>query len=189
MPYGDQLPDEPVSEGWDITDDGRADWALEQIKAAQDEIARVKALAQAKRDQVNQFEQDACAGPENTIEFFTGLLIRYRRELEVQNPKLPKTYRLPAGNVVRRAGSVSVEVTDLDEFVLWAQDNEPEALEIKPKVSQLRSKPYQASWDSWKKTASELEEVVLAPVVSPYGEAVPGVRLRVNPDRYGVETR
>lgn len=115
-------------EAWRIHSDREATWAIKKMRAAQAELDRVKEEYDAERELLDQFLKDASAGPERDLEFFKGHLIAYRMELEDRDPDLAKTYKLPGGNLTRRAGSKVIEVTDLDEFRKWALTGQRYAL-------------------------------------------------------------
>lgn len=133
-----ELADPTVRQAWAIDGDNTATWALRKLAAQRDEIDRIDAAADAEILRVKQWAEDAKRQPERAAAFFEAKLIDYRRRLEAENPNLPKTYRLPAGDIAVRAGRSSVKVTDESAFVDWAQDNAPHALTYKPKVSGLK---------------------------------------------------
>lgn len=128
-------------EAWAIDGDNTAVWALRKLAAQRDEIDRIDAAADAEIARIKQWQEDAKRGPERAAAFFEGKLIAYRRDLEEHNPNLPKTYRLPVGDICVRAGRSSVRVTDESAFIDWAADNRPSALTYKPKVSALKDLP------------------------------------------------
>lgn len=174
---------ERVEEAFAITDDSAATWALRKVARAEAEVARVLAVANGEIARINQWKADACRGPVDDIGFFKAHLVDYRRRLEDADPKLPKTYKLPAGDLTVRKGPSRVEVTDEEAFVAWAEVNDPELLSRKPLVSRLK--------DGYRPVPPDGDETVerVTSIVSGSGEVVPGVRQVFEPERYGVKVR
>ena len=133
-----ELAEPAAREAWQIDGDNTAVWALRKLAAQRDEIDRIDRIADAEIDRVKRWAEDAKRQPERAAAFFEAKLIDYRRDLETYDPALPKTYRLPAGDICVRAGRASVKVIDESAFVDWACDNRPSALTYKPKVSALK---------------------------------------------------
>lgn len=133
-----ELHDPAVRQAWEIDGDNTATWALRKLAQQRDELDRIDAAADAEIARIKAWQEDAKRPVERAAAFFEGKLISYRRRLEAANPKLPKTYKLPAGDIAVRAGRPSVKVTDETAFVAWAIDNAPDALSYRPKVSALK---------------------------------------------------
>lgn len=129
--------DIPEPDRWMVTDDSAANWALRKLAAEVAEIERIDAQADAEILRIKQWAEQAKKQPEHDAAFFESRLLEYRRCLEVMDPDLRPTYGLPAGELKRTAGRKSVKVTGKDEFVMWALDNRPSALNYSPLVSDL----------------------------------------------------
>lgn len=135
---GPDLTNPDAREAWaGVHDDAMADWALRKIAHAEAERTRLRCLAEQRIDDIRGWLEVALRPLDHDIEFFTHHLITYRRELEDQDPKLAKTYKLPSGAIKRRAGRDRTVVVDQQAFTAWALDNLPEALKIDPRVSAL----------------------------------------------------
>jgi len=130
-----------AQQAWNIDGDKTAMWAIGKLHDATEERDRIRRNAQHQIEQIQAKALRDEARSTRTIEFMTGKLISYRRQLEAVNPKLPKTYRLANGDICVRAGRASVKVIDESAFVDWASDNRPSALSYKPKVSALKDLP------------------------------------------------
>lgn len=167
---GPDLSSEEDRERWEAHDDGEADWVLRKLAAAKAEADRIKRNAAAERNRVDVWEDDALRQVQHDIDYFEGQAIRYRRSLEATNPDLPKTYKLPHGSIARRKGSESVQVTDEDSFVDWAQTHAPEAL------NRTVAKAVVKGW-------GHMDD---GTVISDCGEKVPGVSVVRGEDRYEV---
>jgi len=149
-----------AQQAWEVDGDNTAQWAIDKIAAATEERDRIRRNAQDAIEQIQAKALRDEARSTRTIEFMTGKLIDYRRRLEAENPKLPKTYPLPNGDLCVRAGRPSVKVIDEGAFVDWAVDHAPQALTYKPKVTGLK----------------HLDRGPDGVLVTDAGEQVPGVR-------------
>lgn len=162
---------------WQVVDDSAAEWCLRKIARAHRELRRLEAVADAETSAIRAWLDQASAGPARTIEFFESKLVDYRRRLEADDPDLPKTYRLPAGELVRRAGRVRSTVTDPEAFCAWALAEAPEAVTVKPTPGSIvRSDRFEATDDG-------------AVVDTTTGEIVPGLVVVRGEDTYGVKVR
>lgn len=166
---------------WRVDGDRTAAWALRRIAEHQAEIGRVIVAAAADISAVKAWEADATRAPRRSIEFFEAALIDYRHRMEAENPKLPSTYKLPGGNLTRRAGRVRFTVVDEDALLAWAEQNAPDVIARRALVSPLKSDDYTVVIDDDGEPAG--------PVVTADGEVVPGVRVHVPRDTYGVVLR
>lgn len=155
----DDLSTPEARQAWSIDGDNSAVWALRKLAAQRAEIARIDRDADAEILRIKEWAEEAKRGPERAASFFEAKLIDYRRRLEAADPKLPKTYKLPAGTIAVRAGSKSVKVTDKAAFVEWAADNRLDALTLTPRVSGLADLPRTGDGE----------------LVGAEGEVVPGV--------------
>lgn len=177
------LPDDPdAREGWQISDDDTAAWALRKVAAAEAEIVRVRALADAEIARVQAFVEEACTAPNHDIDWFKAKLIDYRRRLERDRPGLAQTYRLPSGVLKRAKNPDKVVVADPVAFIEWAQENAPDCLSTVPVVSAIKASPLlqHAPVDA---DARDVE----VSMVAGDGEVVPGVVWQVGADRYDVK--
>lgn len=156
------LDDEEASARFEITDDALAEWALRKLAAAVSEASRLRRIAQAEIDRIQLWAEDAERIVGRDASFFTSKLIDYRRTLEARDPKLPGTYKLPAGSLKRAAGRESTKVLDEQSFVTWAIDNAPDAL--------APPKPLVSTMKTWPRTEA-------GEIVSPDGDKVPGVQV------------
>lgn len=158
-------------ERWVCDNDRKAAWHLRRIAEHEAEVARIKAVADEDIAAVRQWADDAARPEQSSIDFHRGSLIAYRYRLEDEG-KVPATYKLPGGNIVRRKGRESYQVTDPDAFLDWARVNETTAISEKPLVTPIKSAPYRA---------------VDGQVVTEEGEVVPGVEVVTGEDTVSVK--
>jgi phage host-nuclease inhibitor protein Gam len=169
--YPEPTPDE--RDGFAITDDDLAEWALRKLAAYRSEIARIQARAKDEIETVKMWEHDRTKSLFGHVAFMESALIDYRRRLELTDPKLPQTYHLTAGAITRRKGSRHIVIHDPEAFEEWAWVNKRDALKVVARVSNLT----EGTW-----TVDEELAVIVNPET---GETVPGVRVERDPDQYG----
>jgi hypothetical protein len=170
----DPLPElTEAAEAWRVDGDRTATWALRKIAEYEAEVARLRTAAEHERERIERWEERVTAEPLKSIAFFREHLIRYRRTLELDNPKLAKTYKLPGGTIARTKGRTSVVVDEPDAFVLWALENDHDDLvKMTPLPGALKGDGFAApDIDPAGETGCE------SVVVGPAGEVVPGVRI------------
>ncbi len=103
--------------GWRVTDAGSADWALRRIADAEKAQRAAIALAEQQIAQVNAWLEGETAKTQRTIDFFTGHLADYHRDLLAADPKA-KTISLPHGKLVSRVTPDRVEVDEAEVAAL-----------------------------------------------------------------------
>jgi hypothetical protein len=107
-----------------VDDDEKAAWAMRKLAESEDEVRRIRRLAEPELVRL----QKMLAGVEAWVEkqttavqrdhaFFTSLLERWAVE---QRKAGRKSVSLPYGKVTTRAIAVSVNVSDSKAFVDWA---------------------------------------------------------------------
>lgn len=170
--------DDETRDRWAIDNDDLAGWALRKLAAALGETARIRATAQSEIDRIQAWAMDAERQSARDAEFFAAKLSDYRRQLEHDNPKLPKTYKLPQGSLSRRKNPDRITVTDEAAFLAWADENLPAAVNRKPLVSALKG-------DGFLTVIEEGNDLGVGAVVDAgTGEAVPGVAAIAGQERY-----
>src|SRR5690625_2606479 len=80
-------------EGFRVTDDGKADWAVRKIAENKQEIDRIKDFAKERIEQIKRWEESETESLENNIDFLESLLHEYLHETK------QKRIKLPSGNV------------------------------------------------------------------------------------------
>lgn len=160
------------SEWHGITDDTLAQWALGKLAAYTTERDRIRRNAQAE---VERIQAKALADEKpitDKIDWLTGELTGFMRTIRKANPKV-KTYKLPGGDLISRAGSKSTKVTDEAAFITWALKNAQAAIKMTPLVSVLDPS------HGFTKTKT-------GAITAAGGEIVPGVEIVTADDTYSV---
>lgn len=109
-------------EGFRITDEGKADWAVRKIAENKQEIDRIKDFAKERIEQIKRWEESETESLENNIDFLESLLQEYLYNTE------QKRVKLPSGSVhIRKqqpkwvynddAVLKSLESSKMDEFI------------------------------------------------------------------------
>ncbi len=137
--YPEDLSSTAIAEHWTVTTDTQAVWAMRKLAKAQAEDRRIHDMYAEEIERLELEREMALRGPRRDFEFFAGLLIDYRRRLEADDPKLPKTYKLVGGAITRRHQGERVGIVDPVAFSAWAKDNRPDAVKLTPRVSELRT--------------------------------------------------
>ncbi len=117
------------AEGWTITDDGAASWAMGKLAAAQAELDAIGAAYRARLAQLNDWREVRAARSARTAEFMEAKLAAYALALRSADPEA-KTLRLPEGRVETRqpAQAYTVEVLNADAVLAWALANQREEM-------------------------------------------------------------
>src|SRR5690606_12605605 len=110
-------------EGWHITDDSTADWALRRIAWHQQQIERRKQFVQREIERLQAYLQAETERHERSIRFFESHLRAYFEQLRQQGLLGDrKTYRLPHGTLQMRAKSPKFERDD-KQLLEWARQH------------------------------------------------------------------
>ena len=159
---------------WRITDDGCADWAVCKIAEERAELARIKELADA---QIQRIEEKVAAAErrcENGTRFLTAKLAEYFETVPHKKTKTKESYRLLSGTLAKKLGGVSMKQDDakLLEYLKTSGNEDMIQTTEKPK------------WGEFKK---RLEIMGGQVVDSTTGEIVEGVAIIEKPDTFSVD--
>ncbi len=149
-----------AAQGWRVEDQGAADWALRRIAEAEAKQNAAMALAQQQIAQVNAWLEKELAKSQRTVDYFTGRLTDYHRQVLEQDPKA-KTVALPHGKLTARQSPDRVEVAE-------------EAVETLP--------------ESFKRIKVEPDKKALLQHIKQTGELPEGVTLIPGEIRFSVKT-
>jgi len=175
----DAIPEPPTGDAaFTIDDDAKATWAFRKRRGHAAELDRLRGLASTERAKIDAWEADATSGLVSRLEWFDGMLEGYYRHLQLDDPDVPKSYRVPGGTIGRRKLPDTLEVTGEDEAVLWALTNRPD-LTVTRLAKPAAKKVLEAIDLAGASPGARLE------LVDPdTGEVVPGLVHVVGADRY-----
>ena len=159
---------------WRITDDGCADWACRKIAEEKAELDRIRELADA---QIQKIEEKVAAAErrfQNGTRFLTGKLAEYFETVPHKTAKTKASYRLLSGTLTRKFGGTTMKQDD-EKLVQFLKDSgqlEFIKTEEKPR------------WGDFKK---RLEIMGGSVVDKETGEIVEGVTVETKPDTFTVD--
>ena len=124
---------------WSVTDLGAAEWALERLGEALDEIADAEEQAAVWRGRIDEWLAAATARPARFAEFLTQQLADFGLAARDANPKVA-TIKCPAGQVSTRWVGPRPVIVDEVAVLEWldGRDEVPDgAIKRRPLVSKL----------------------------------------------------
>ena len=159
---------------WRIADDGCADWACRKIAEEKAELDRIRELADA---QIQKIEEKVAAAErrfQNGTRFLTGKLAEYFETVPHKTTKTKASYRLLSGTLTRKFGGTTMKQDDekLVQFLKNSGQLEFIKTEEKPR------------WGDFKK---RLEIIGGSVVDKETGEIVEGVTVETKPDTFTVD--
>lgn len=172
--FGETEAEDAPRPAWRIADDGCADWAVRKIAEERAELARIKELADA---QIQRIEEKVAAAErrcENGTRFLTSKLTEYFQIVPHKVTKTKHSYRLLSGSLSLKLGQPAMKQDD-EKLVQYLKDSgqlEFIKTEEKPK------------WGDFKK---QLQIVGASAVDKETGEIVEGVTIETKPDTFSVD--
>ena len=161
-----------LEESFGITDDKKADWAIEKIFEAEAERDRLIELANEKIKELTERKSkisDSCA---NETSYLKYLLRMYFESVETTSTKTQETYKLLSGKLVLKRQQPEF-VRDDKAMVEWAKSSAPNFIKVVESVN----------WADLKKATTLDGETV---VYTETGEVVPGVVAKAREDVFEV---
>lgn len=155
-----------------LEDHATAERMLRSVAWRKRELAMLEELAESQIEATREW----IARERKRLEtdYFERCLQDYMAALLAQNPKGPKSIKLPSGTLRARAGQVQWEI-DAEAFLPWAQTYAE---------SLIRTKPEPAVAEIKKAFEPDLDRGV---VIDGAGEIVPGIRVLPAETTYKVE--
>lgn len=116
-----------MDDGFHITDDQQAEWAIRKIAAAKAEYEEWVAFYMDKLEALHKSKQ-------NTIEYMEGRLLEY---FNTQKHKVTKTgikkYSLPSGDLILKPAGVDYQRNE-EAMLEWCEKHLPEAIKTTRKA-------------------------------------------------------
>lgn len=148
-----------------IDDDQKAEWALEQIRNAEDEKARWRDHFSEQMARINE----TC---DLTINNMKEMLREYFATVPHKVTKTEENYRLPSGKLVMKKLGPEFDFDD-NELIDWLEKNKPGQY-IKTKKA--------VDWIGLKKTLTVVGEIV----ADDTGEIIPCIKVYERPDEFTI---
>lgn len=149
-----------------IDDDQKAEWALEQIRNAQEEKARWRDHFKEQLARINE----SC---DLTINNMTEMLRDYFDTIPHKVTKTEENYRLPSGKLVLKKQATEFDYDDAD-LIDWLEKN---------KGGQFIKMKKSVDWMALKKTLTVVGELV----ADDAGEIIPCIQANERPDVFTIE--
>jgi len=116
------------TEPFKVHDDKSADWALRKIREHEAKIAYIEEFAEEQIQDILAWAESATKSARDSIQYLSGLLEEYHRQLFAENPKV-KTIKLPAGEIQLRQQQPQYR-RDNDRLLAWLKANRPEFIRV-----------------------------------------------------------
>ena len=157
---------------WEITDDGSAEWAMEQIRKAELEQEKWKKFY---ADQFAKVEKST----NDTIAYFTGKLQQYFGGVPHHKTKTTESYELPSGKLVLKIQQPEYKRDD-EKLMAWAAESGKDEL-IKTVTKQT------FDWAAAKKEMTAYEVLDGHPVDPFSGEIIEGLTIEEREPKFVIE--
>ena len=162
----DFIPEE--EQAFTVKDDGTAEWCLQKIREAQEDVQKWEAHY---ANQLQKVKDEA----QKTIDYFTAKLEEYFDTVPRKATKTQESYSLPTGKLIRKKQQPEYERDD-NKLVPWLKQNF---------MGQLVKVKESADWASLKTLVHVTPDG--ANVATDDGKIVPGVTVTQRPDVFKVE--
>lgn len=130
----EELEEEKVKRDFRINNLDEANWAFRKLKAIDEKIAEVTALADAEIKRINDWKDQEIKSFDRSINFFNFLLEQYYREQRELDPKFKLS--TPYGKVSSRKQQPKWEY-DEKQLLPYLEHYSPELIRIKKEVNKV----------------------------------------------------
>ena len=162
-------PLEEQYDGFQITDDAAAEWAVQKIKEAQADTKKWQEHFAAQLIAIKRNNDD-------TIAAMKGYLAHYFATVPHRETKTQAKYELPSATLIRKQQQPQYE-RDNDALLAYLEGNR------RADLIRIKREP---AWDEVKKCAVVQGETL---VDSDTGEVIAGVRVITRPDTFDVKLK
>lgn len=161
-------------ETFTITDDSKADWAIDRIAEERAERDRLVNACDMRIETFERRKEQAVSDCENRTAFLLNALADYFSRVPHKATKTQESYALPSGKLVLRHPSPKI-VRDEGKLLKWARENFPNLIATTENVD----------WANLKKALKAVDDHYIDPKT---GVVVDGVKLEELPDSFDVKT-
>lgn len=149
-----------------IDNDKKADWAITQIKDAENECERLITLAEEQIADLHGRIEELKAKCDNETAYLKSLLDQYFRTVPHKETKTQETYKLLSGTLVMKKPSVKINHDD-EKLIEYLENNDGnEYIKLKKSVDWAEFKKNLTVLDSGEIVDSELGTVIDSAVCS-----------------------
>ncbi|TDX49122.1 host-nuclease inhibitor Gam family protein [Orenia marismortui] len=92
----EEMKENQEQERFVITDDAKADWALEKLRELEAKKKDKEEIAAKRKEMIDNWLEQETETINKSIDYFKGILTEYAMKLKEQDPEL-KTHKLPFG--------------------------------------------------------------------------------------------
>ena len=154
-----EVSEKPYEEGFVVTDDQKADWALRKLAVVRRKQLENKSIHDAEVIRLTEWLSKVNTDLDRDALYFEAVLTPYALTERFNGRK---SLVLPHGTVKTTAGRPKIEFESEEGFIEWAKINDPALLRIKTEID--------------KKTLNELITDDYQ-VISTQGEIIPAVKV------------
>ena len=130
------IPESPEQrKDYKLRDDDHAEWAAGMLRRYTQQLADKQGQAARQMALVAEWLNAETARVNHRINWFTAILEEYALVSRIADDR--KTVDLPSAAISTKAPRDVRDITDRDEFILWAIPNAPELLNISPAKAEL----------------------------------------------------
>lgn len=123
-----EIEEAPIREAFVVDDDAKADWALRKLRSLRRKQEENQKIAETEAQRVSEWLSKVNTALESDALYFEAILRPYAL---LQRSEGRKSVVLPHGTIKTTAGRAKVEIENQDEFIKWAEENNPLLLRIK----------------------------------------------------------
>lgn len=121
-------------EGFAITDDSTAEWALKKILAARREKERLTALVKAEKEELDRQQEQIDKRYEQETAYLLVKLGEYFDTVEHKKTKTQETYQLLSGKLILKKPK-QVLSPDNEALLKWCKENAPDFVKVTESVA------------------------------------------------------
>jgi hypothetical protein len=163
---------EESQERFIITDDAKADWALEKLRELKGLKREKEELAEKRKIMIDSWLEEESSKVDNDIEFFEGLLTEYAMKLKEKNKDL-KTHSLPFGKLKFRKQNAKWNY-DEEKLLKFLKVVGIDAIKVKEQID--------------KQALKNMVKVVGNKVIHPEtGEIIEGVEIEERDEKFTID--
>lgn len=165
---------ETENDGFKIDSDNLCDWAIRRIKEERDEAERIKAIALAQIEDLQNKIKAIDERTDHRTAWLKGRLQEYFETVPHKETKTQESYKLLSGTLIKKR--VGTKIAHDDEVILeWVKANAPSYIKVKESLD----------WAGFKKELELTDNGAV--VLEDTGEVIPGVSIEIVPESFEIK--